>query len=96
MVVCTLGGLALIGFQLEAVFHVDALDHENLFVQLDFTGGFGCQPAFAGGDIARLQRASEGPGQSTRGCCNEVIEGGGMGGMNSGLMLVVLGNLRMG
>lgn len=40
----------------------------------------GCQPAFTDGDIARL---SEGPGQSTRGCCYQVIEGGGMSGMRT-------------
>ena len=91
-----LGGLVLLRIQFEGVFHMYSLDHENLFVQLDFTDGFGCQPAFAGGDIARLQRASEGAGQSTRGCCYEVIEGGGMSGMNTRFALVVLGNLRMG
>ena len=62
-----LGGRALLRIQFEGVFHVYAFDHENLLVQLDFSGGFRCQPAFAGGDIARLQRASEGPGQSTGG-----------------------------
>lgn len=96
VLVCALGGLVLTRIQFEGVFHMYSLDHENLFVQLDFTDGFGCQPAFAGGDIARLQRASEGAGQSTRGRCYEVIEGCGMSGMNSGFMLVVLGNLRMG
>lgn len=65
--VCPRGGLVLLRIQLEGVFHVNALDHENLLVYLNFTGGFGRQPAFAGRDIARLQRASEGPGQSTCG-----------------------------
>ena len=62
-----LGGRALPRIHFEGVFHVNALDHENLIIYLNFTGGFRCQPAFAGGDIARLQRASEGPGQSTCG-----------------------------
>ena len=58
VLVCALGCLVLTRIQFEGVFHMYSLDHENLFVQLDFTGGFGCQLAFAGGDIARLQRAS--------------------------------------
>ena len=91
-----LGGLVLLRIQFKGVLHVNALDNENLLVQLDFTGGFSYQPAFAGGDIARLQRASEGAGQSTGRGGDQVVECSRMLWMDTRLMLVILRNLRMG
>ena len=56
--------------------HVNAPDHEHILFQLDLANRFshevpGCI------DLTRLQRASKGAGQSTRGSSDNVIERGG-------------------
>jgi hypothetical protein len=74
-----LGHLALvIGAPGEVIAHVDALDHEHLLLQHDDAFGIRAEPTLAGVDPARLQRATQGPGESTGGRGHHVVESGGM------------------
>ena len=62
--------------ELELVDDVDPLDDEDAVLVLDLAPRFGNEFAFACGDVTRLQRASERPGQSTGGSRDDVIQGG--------------------
>jgi hypothetical protein len=53
----------------------DLLDHKDFVLDVDFALGLGGQPALARVDPARLQRAPEGAGESTRRGGDHVIEG---------------------
>ena len=70
-----LRGLALLRGALQREADVDAPDHQRLAVQLHLA--FGVRDQLPGGcwDLARLQRASVGPGQSTRRGSHQVVEG---------------------
>jgi hypothetical protein len=53
---------------------MNAADHQNILVQFDFPDGLGFQPFLGSVDLTRLQRASEGSGQSTGGCGHYVVQ----------------------
>jgi hypothetical protein len=55
---------------------VDAFDHQYAVLEFDFAGGLALESAFASRDVTRLQRASEGAGQSARGGGDDVVERG--------------------
>lgn len=94
-VVRSLGGFALGGVQFEMIVCMNALDYQHLAVTLHFAPGFRYQPSVAGRYFARLQRASEGPGQSA--CCgrHDVVQGRGVRLVNVGVDPVVLSDLRV-
>ncbi len=94
-VVRPLGRLALGWIQLEIVVRVNALDHQNLAVPFHFAPGFRNQSPLAGRDLARLQRASESPGQSAGGGRHDVVQGRGVRLVNMGVNPVVLSDFRV-
>ena len=55
-----LGGLALLGRELEVIANVDPLDHEDPILILDLARPFGPEPPLAGRNPARLQRRARG------------------------------------
>jgi hypothetical protein len=69
-------GAVGVRIKLELVDDVDPLDNEDAVLVLDLAPRFGDESAFACGDVTRLQRASERPGQSTGGSGDDVIQGG--------------------
>jgi hypothetical protein len=74
-----LGGRPLTLGSLEVQLDVYAPDDEDLVVRLfDFTDRLAREAVAVGPDVARLQRASEGPCQSTGGGCDDVVKCGGM------------------
>jgi len=96
MFVRPLGGLALIGrASRQRVVHPDPLDDEHPVFHLDVTFGGGHQVPTARIDPARLQRATQGPGQSTSGGRDHVVKGRGVRLERSGRGLVVLRHLVM-
>jgi len=73
--------------------HVNPPDDEHVvFGQLDFTDRLGGQPVAVGSDVARLQRASEGPCQSAGCGRDDVVERGRVRLERSGRDPVVLGD----
>ena len=58
----------------QCVVDADPLDDEHLVHEVDLALGLGGQPALARVDPARLQRAAQGPGQSTRSRRDDVVE----------------------
>jgi hypothetical protein len=54
---------------------VDALENQDLPVELNVSRRFADQEPFTGRNLTRLQRASEGPDQSTCGGRDRVVEG---------------------
>jgi hypothetical protein len=74
-----LGHLPLSRVELEMVGDVNAAYDEDVIICFDLAPGFGAEITFTGRDVARFQRASKGPGQSTSCRCDQVIEGSGMG-----------------
>ena len=74
-----LGCLSLVlGASHQQVGDPDPLDHQHLVFEEDVTLP-GCrQTAIAGVDPARLQRATQGAGQSTSRRGDDVVEGGGV------------------
>jgi hypothetical protein len=58
--------------------NVDTLDHQDLVVFFDLACDLSRQPATACINLACLQRAPEGSGQSTGGGGDDVIDGGGV------------------
>ena len=75
-----LGGLALIPSELQMIANVNPLDQEHLvFRLLDLPPHLGKKPAVARRDLARLQRAPEGAGESAACRGHDVIERGRMG-----------------
>jgi hypothetical protein len=77
------------------VVNVNPLDDQDLAIELDLTPRLTGEPALACVYLARLQRAPEGPSQSTAGGGDNIVERGGIGRRNSGINSVVLGYLRM-
>ena len=80
---------------LQFVVNVNPLDDQNLALELDLTSRLTGEPALACVYLARLQRAPEGPSQSTAGSGDDVVESGGIGRRVPGIDSVVLRNLRM-
>ena len=69
-----LGYLTLIRSDLKMVGYVDAADHEHVAVEPDLARHLRSQPALAGRNPARLQRAPEGTGESAGGGGDEVVK----------------------
>ncbi len=88
-----LGNFALCRLELQVVPHVDAADDQHLAVQLDLAGRFRGQPTLAGGDPARLQRATKGSRQSPRGGRDDVVQRGGVRLVDAGVHAIVLRHL---
>ena len=72
---------------------MDPPDHEDPVFLLDFPDRVCREPAARRGNLARLQRASEGAGQSTGGGRDHVVKGRGVRLECPGRGLVVLGHL---
>ena len=66
----------LIGREAEA--HMNPANHQHPFFGFDLAGHLSAQGAAACVDLARLQRAPEGPEQSTGGGGDDVVERGGV------------------
>lgn len=63
----------------EPIPNVDPADEQDAVVALvDVALYLRDQPALPGGNVARLQRASQGPRQSAAGRGDDVVEGGGV------------------
>ena len=75
-------------FELQS--NVDATDHEDVVLQLNFAGRFRDQSLIRGVYMARLQRASEGSSKSTRSSSNNIIQGSSVRFQNGFGNLVVL------
>ena len=73
----------------------DPLAHEHFVLGLYLTRHVGVEAARVEGNLARYQRASEGPEQSATCCCDQVVERAGMGFFHIGRDAVVLGNLAV-
>src|SRR5260370_19236646 len=58
----------------ESVANVDAFDHQHAVLEFDLAGRVALESAFASRDVTRLQRASEGAGQSAGGGRDDVVE----------------------
>ena len=63
-----------VGVDPQLVRHVDATDPQDAVLDLDLAAADPDQPSFARGDLARLQRASEGSGQSAGSGGDDVVE----------------------
>ena len=87
-----LGGRSVHGIGLQPELDVNALDDQDLPVELDLSRRFTDQEPFTGRDLTRLQRASEGPNQSTCGGCDRVVEGRCVRLVSPRLRSVVLGD----
>ena len=92
-----LGGFPLVfGTAGQLISNTNAFDHQHLVVDLDVAFSIADEPAFCGVDTARLQRATQGAGQSTGCCRHDVIERGGVVGVEPGRGSVVLTHLVVG
>jgi len=80
----------------QRVGHPDPLDDQDLVFQVDLAFGFRCELSLACIDPARLQRATQGAGESTGGGGDDVIERRGVVGILAGRGAVVLAHLVMG
>ncbi len=69
----------------EVIEHVYAFYDQHIVFQLDLTPNIRGQSLVAGTNLTRFQRASEGARQSTAGSCNDIVQGGRMGSLLSGL-----------
>ena len=65
--------------RLKRVGGVDAAYHEHTVLGFNFAADLCDQPAVAGVDLTRLQRASEGAEQSATGGGDQVVDGRGVG-----------------
>ena len=74
-----LGGLPVLGSRLQAQHHVNAPDDQHSILHLHFTCSIRRQLPGRCIDLTRLQRAPEGPGESTRHCRDNVVQRGRMG-----------------
>jgi hypothetical protein len=72
---------------------MNAPDNQHIIFFLNFSPPLRIQIAVSGWDSTRLQRAAKGPGQSTGGSGNHIIQGGGMGFVNGRINLIMLSNL---
>jgi len=82
-------------FALQFVVNVNPLDDQNLALELDLTPRLAGEPPLASVYLARLQRAPEGPSQSTAGSGDNVVERGGIWRRVARIDSVVLRYLRM-
>ncbi len=73
--VSAFGGLAfVIGTADQGVNDTDSLDYEDAVLDHDIALGLAAEVAMAGVYPARFQRATQGAGQSTGGCSDNVVE----------------------
>ena len=92
-----LGGLALVVWTaLKSIPYMDTLDDEHLVLQHHHTLGLRAQFALARIDPARLQRAAQGPSESTGGGGDHVVERRGVVRILTGGRPVVLADLVVG
>ncbi len=92
-----LGSLSLVfGAAGQLISNADAFDHQRLVLDLHVAFSLAHEPAFAGVDPARLQRATQGAGQSTSRGRHNVIERGGVVREEPGRGAVVVANLVVG
>jgi hypothetical protein len=80
----------------QRVVNLDPLDDQDLVLEVDLAFGLGGQLAAARVDPARLQRATEGAGESTRRRGDDVVESRGVLGVLAGSGAVVLTDGTMG
>jgi hypothetical protein len=73
-----LRGFPLPGIGLQPQLDVDPFDDQDLPFELDLSGRLANEEPFTGRNLTRLQRASEGSGQSTRCGRDHVVEGRGV------------------
>ena len=73
----------------------DPLAHERLILGLYLPRQVCVEAVRVKGNLARYQRASEGPEQSSTGCCDQVVERAGMGLFHISRDAIVLGNLAV-
>ena len=67
-----------VGVEREREVDVDSFDHQHVVLGLDLADRLCGQSSFSGGDVTRLQRASERAGQSAGGGSDHVVERGRM------------------
>lgn len=67
-----------VGLELEPVAHGNALDHQRVALQLNFTNSFGLETTASGGNAPGFQGTPERAGQSAGGRSHHVVERGGM------------------
>ncbi len=79
----------------QLVVRVNALDQENLALELDLAFDLGGQLAARRINLARLQRAPEGPGQSATGGCYHVVESRRVGREVLGIDAVMIRDRRV-
>jgi hypothetical protein len=85
-----LGGLAIGRGSLQVHPDMNPADHQHAILQLDLADRLCRQPIARRGDLARLQRASKGSGQSARGRGNHVVQSRRMRWGRVGRNLIVL------
>jgi hypothetical protein len=72
---CSLDGVSIgVGIERERIPDVDPLNDEHAVIDLDLAHRLARQPPLACLHVARLQRASEGPGQSAAGGGDHEVE----------------------
>jgi hypothetical protein len=86
---------ALSRVKFQVIAYMNALEYQNLAVQLNFAICLRGELAFASRDSARFQRAAKGAGKSARGCGDDVIERRGVRRVNCHVSPVMLRHLRM-
>jgi len=89
----TLDGLPLAFGRAQLVMSMDALDNQDLAVELDLTGDVARKLVIAGVNSARFQRAAEGAAQSAPCGCDYVIKRGRTRRISIRPHLVMLGYL---
>ena len=72
--------------------HMNPPDHQDVVLQLDFTDGFRDETIVRCRNLARLQRASKGAGESAGGGGDNVVQGGRVFLERSGRQLVMRGH----
>lgn len=73
------GGVLFVAWALlEQVSHPDPPDDEHFLIDLDIAFGFRYQSSRIGLNPTRLQRATQGAGQSAGSGSDDVVEGGGV------------------
>jgi len=92
-----LGGLSLVLRAAgQLISNANAFDHQHLVLDFHVAFSLAHEPAVAGVDPARLQRATQGAGQSTGSGCHDIIERRGVVGVEPGRGSVVLAHLVVG
>ena len=88
-------GFAVLRAGLQVIYHMDSLDYQNLTFLFNFSLRLAAQQTFAGGNLARFQRAAKSAGQSAGRRGHHVVQGGRLGGMHFRVDAVMFGNFGM-